>query len=184
MLGPFEVSRGGRPLSIAGKPAALLALLLVHANEVVSTDRLIDGLWGDTPPKSAAKLVQGYVSQLRRSLTAGSSEDGAEGGPIATRPSGYILRLDEGQLDAERFRTLLDQARTALADGGADVAAQILGDALELWRGPPLADFTYEPFAQDEIAQLEELRLIGLEERVEAALALGRHAELVGELKR
>jgi DNA-binding SARP family transcriptional activator len=183
VLGPLEVSRGGRPLSIAGKPAALLALLLVHANEVVSTDRLIDGLWGDTPPKSAAKLVQGYVSQLRRSLTAGSDEDGGDGGLVLTRPSGYILRLDEGQLDAERFRTLLDQARTALAEGGADVAAQILGEALDLWRGPPLADFAYEPFAQEEIAQLEELRLIGLEERVEAALALGRHAELVGELE-
>jgi DNA-binding SARP family transcriptional activator len=183
VLGPLEVSRGGRALSIAGKPASLLALLLVHANEVVSIDRLIDGLWGDTPPKSAAKLVQGYVSQLRRSLAAGSDEEGGDGGPVLTRPSGYILRLDEGQLDAERFRTLLDKARTALADGGADIAAQTLGEALNLWRGPPLADFAYEPFAQDEIAQLEELRLIGLEERVEAALALGRHAELVGELE-
>ena len=183
VLGPLEVSRGDSPLSISGKPAALLALLLVNANEVVSTDRLIDGLWGDTPPKSAAKLIQGYVSQLRRSLAAGSSEEGGHVDPVLTRPSGYILRLDEGQLDADRFRTLLDQARAALAEGGADVAAQILGDALDLWRGPPLADFAYEPFAQDEIARLEELRLIGLEERVEAALALGRHAELVGELE-
>ena len=183
LLGPLEVSRGGRSLSIAGKPAALLALLLVHANEVVSTDRLIDGLWGNTPPKSAAKLVQGYVSHLRRSLTAGNDEEGGDEALVLTRPSGYLLRLDEGQLDAERFRTLLDQARTALAEGAADVAAQILGDALDLWRGPPLADFAYEPFARDEIAQLEELRLIGLEERVEAALAVGRHAELVGELE-
>jgi DNA-binding SARP family transcriptional activator len=183
VLGPLEVSRGGRSLPIAGKPAALLALLLVHANEVVSTDRLIDGLWGDTPPKSAAKLVQGYVSQLRRSLIAGDDEEGGDEGLVLTRPSGYLLRLDEGQLDAERFRTLLDQARTALAEGAADVAAQILDEALDLWRGPPLADFAYEPFAQDEIAQLEELRQIGLEERVEAALAVGRHAELVGELE-
>ena len=97
--------------------------------------------------------------------------------------SGYLLRLDEGQLDAALFRTLLDRARTELAEGHADVAARILGDALDLWRGPAFADFAYEPFAQDEIAQLEELRLIGLEERVEAALALGRHAELVGELE-
>jgi DNA-binding SARP family transcriptional activator len=183
VLGPLEVSRGGRPLSIAGKPAALLALLLVHANEVVSTDRLIDGLWGDKPPKSAAKLVQGYVSQLRRSLDAGGDEDGGDGGAVLTRPSGYVLRLEAGQLDAERFPTLLDQARTALAAGDAAVAAQILGSALDLWRGPPLADFAYKPFAQDEIARLEELRLIGLEERVEAGLALGRHAELVGELE-
>jgi DNA-binding SARP family transcriptional activator len=184
MLGPLEVSRGGRPLSIAGKPAALLALLLVHANEVVSTDRLIDSLWGEAPPKTAVKLVQGYVSQLRRSLApgGGNGEDLA-GGALLTRPSGYLLRLDAGQLDAERYRTLLDQARAALGEGAADVAAQMLRDALDLWRGPPLADFAYEAFAQEEIAQLEELRLVGLEERVDADLALGRHAELVGELE-
>jgi DNA-binding SARP family transcriptional activator len=183
VLGPLEVSRGGRALTIAGKPAALLALLLVHANEVVSTDRLIDGLWGNTPPKSAAKLVQGYISHLRRLLTIGSNEEGGDGGPLLTRPSGYILRLEQGQVDADRFRTLFDQARAALADGGAEVAVQILGDALDLWRGPPFADFAYQPFAQDEIARLEELRLIALEEQVEASLALGRHAPLVGELE-
>jgi DNA-binding SARP family transcriptional activator len=184
VLGPLEVSRGGRSLSIAGKPAALLALLLVHANEVVSTDRLIDGLWGETPPKSAAKLVQGYVSQLRRSLSADRGDEGeAAGGALLTRPSGYALRLDPGQLDADRFRTLLDEARGALAEGAADAASQILRDALGLWRGPPLADFAYETFAQEEIARLEELRLIGFEERVEVDLALGRHAELVGELE-
>jgi DNA-binding SARP family transcriptional activator len=184
VLGPLEVSRGGRSLSIGRKPAALLALLLVHANEVVSTDRLIDGLWGDAPPKSAAKLVQGYVSQLRRSLGVGRGEqDDGAGGAVLTRPAGYVLRLDPRQLDAEHFRTLLDEGRTALAAGAADVASRILRDALKLWRGPPLADFAYEAFAQEEIAQLEELRLIGLEERVEADLALGRHAELVGELE-
>jgi DNA-binding SARP family transcriptional activator len=182
VLGPLEVSSGGRPLSINGKPASLLALLLVHANEVVSTDRLIDGLWGEAPPKSAAKLVQGYVSQLRRSLIARRGDDSV-GGAVLTRPSGYVLRLEPGQLDAERFRTMLDQGRMALGQGDAYGASHILGDALGLWRGPPLADFAYERFAQEEIARLEELRLIGIEERVEADLALGRQADLVSELE-
>ena len=183
VLGPLEVSRGGRPLSITGKPAFLLALLLVHPNEVVSTDRLIDGLWGEAPPKSAAKLVQGYVSQLRRSLAANHGDEDSVGGAVLTRPPGYVLRLDPGQLDAERFRTMLDEGRTAFGQGDADVASEILRDALGLWRGPPLADFAYERFAQEEIARLDELRLIGIEERVEADLASGRQAELVGELE-
>ena len=183
VLGPLEVSRGGRPLSITGKPGALLALLLVHGNEVVSTDRLIDGLWGDRAPKSAAKLLQGYVSHLRRSLADGPLDDAAAGGSLLTRPSGYVLRLDPGQLDAERFRTQLEKARRALAGGAAEAASQLLGEALGLWRGPPLADFAYEAFAQEEIARLEELRLMALEERIEADLVLGRQAELVGELE-
>jgi DNA-binding SARP family transcriptional activator len=185
VLGPLEVSRRGRSLSIgAGKPGALLALLLVHANEVVSTDRLIDGLWGERPPKSAAKLLQGYVSHLRRSLADGPGDEHHAGeGVLLTRPSGYVLRLEPGQLDAERFRTLLEKARTALARGAAGAASLILREALDLWRGPPLADFAYEPFAQEEIARLEELRLMALEERIEAYLALGRQAELVGELE-
>ena len=183
VLGPLEASRGGRPLSINGKPASLLALLLVHRNEVVSTERLIDGLWGEAPPKSAAKLVQGYVSQLRRSLAAKHGDDDSAGGAVLTRPSGYVLRLDAGQLDADRFRAMLDEGRTALGQGDADAASEILRDALALWRGPPLADFAYERFAQEEIARLDELRLIGIEERVEADLALGRQAEVVGELE-
>src|SRR5436309_12529303 len=99
VLGPLEVSRGGRPLSIAGKPGALLVLLLVHANEVVSTDRLIDGLWGERPPKSAAKLLQGYVSDLRRALADGrEGEDDAGDARLLTRPPGYVLRLEPEQL--------------------------------------------------------------------------------------
>ncbi len=183
MLGPLEASRGGRPLSINGKQASLLALLLVHRNEVVSTERLIDGLWGEAPPKSAAKLVQGYVSQLRRSLTAKRGDADSAGEAVLTRPSGYVLRLDAGQLDADRFRAMLDEGRTALGKGDADAASEILRDALALWRGPPLADFAYERFAQEEIARLDELRLIAIEERVEADLARGRQAELVGELE-
>ncbi len=184
VLGPLEVSRSGRPLSIgAGKPAALLALLLLHANEVVSTDRLIDGLWGDRAPKSAAKLLQGYVSHLRRSLAEGPGDQDRAEGVLLTRPSGYFLRLGPGQLDAERFRTLLEEARTALARGDAGAASLTLRQALELWRGPPLTDFAYEAFAQEEIARLEELRLMALEERIGADLALGRQAELVGELE-
>src|SRR5262249_5671747 len=141
------------------------------------------GLWGEAPPKSAAKLVQGYVSQLRRALAAKPGDHDPAGGAVLTRPSGYVLRLDPEQLDAERFRTMLDQGRSALGQGDADGASQIPRDAFALWGGPPLADFAYEPFAQEEIARLDELRLIGIEERVEADLALGRHAELVGELE-
>ena len=183
VLGPLEVSRGGRSLGVgAGKPATLLALLLVNANEVVSTDRLIDGLWGETPPRSAAKLLQGYVSQLRRSL-ADRPSDQDDGGAVLTRSSGYVIRLNPEQLDSERFRTLLEKARAALTEGAPDTAALILREALDLWRGPPLADFAYEAFAQEEIARLQELRLAALEERIEADLALGRQVEVVGELE-
>jgi DNA-binding SARP family transcriptional activator len=186
VLGPLEVVRQGRVLDIgAGKKRALLAVLLLHANEVVTTDRLIDEVWGESAPVTAPKIVQGYISQLRKTLAGEvASADGSPGGEILlTRPRGYVLQLDDQQLDADRFEALLVKARAALADGAAHEASLLLREALGLWRGPPLADLAFEAFAQDEVARLDELRSTALEERIDADLALGRHAELVAELE-
>jgi peptide/nickel transport system substrate-binding protein len=169
ILGPLEVAGDDGPLELpAGKPRALLAVLLLRRGEVVSVDRLVDELWGERPPPTASKNVQGYVARLRRVLG-----DGA----LLTQAPGYVLRVEA--LDAARFQTLVEEARHE--DPAA--AAPRLEEALGLWRGPPLADFAYEPFAQDEIRRLEELRLSGLEDRFEADLALGRHEEVVVELE-
>jgi len=178
ILGPLEVSDGDRLLRLSGpKQGALLALLLLHANEVVSSDRLIDELWGEEPPQTGANALQARVSQLRRALGRSGSE------ALVTRAPGYLLEVGPGELDAERFVRLAGVGRQALAQGDAVGAAATLGAALALWRGPALADFAYEPFAQGEIARLAEARLTALEERLEADLALGRHGELVGELE-
>ena len=175
ILGPFEVSERGKPVEVgAGKQRALLALLLLHAGEVVSTDRLIDALWGERPPASALNSVHVYVSQLRKALGNGR---------LATRGHGYELALEPEQLDLGRFERLLSDGRQLLAKGEAERAAEALRAGLALWRGPPLWDFASEPFAQGEIARLEALRLAGVEERIETDLALGRHAELVPELE-
>jgi DNA-binding SARP family transcriptional activator len=177
VLGPLEARDGDRVLGVGrGKPSALLALLLLNANQVVSADRLIDELWGERPPATASKALQVYVAKLRQAL-------GAE--LIITRPPGYELRLaDEEELDLRRFERLLDAARAMLADGDPRGASALLSEALGLWRGPPLADLAYERFAQPEVMRLDELRLAALEERIEADLALGRHADVVGELER
>ena len=157
ILGPLEVDDGeGRPISIGGgRPSALLADLLLHANEVVPADRLIDDLWGETPPETAAKALQGYVSHLRKALEpnrgASSPED-----LLLTRGHGYLLRLDLERLDAHRFQALAAEGRGALAEGRAAEAAAVLREALSLWRGPALSDFAYEGFAQREITRLEE----------------------------
>ena len=178
ILGPLEVLDDERPLDVGGgKQRSVLALLLLHANEVVSSDRLIDELWPDEPPASAAKIIQAHVSRLRKAL------DGAGDAVLQTRSRGYLLRVEPGQLDLDRFRELLEEGRGVLAVGNAEAAAATLRAALALWRGPPLAEFTYESFAQEEIARLEELRLAALEERIEADLALGRHDDVVQELK-
>jgi DNA-binding SARP family transcriptional activator len=179
ILGPLEVADQDREVRLGGgRQRAVLALLLLHANEVVPSERLIDELWGDTPPPTAAKTVQVYVSQLRKALRNGEPD-----GPLLTRGRGYLLNVRPGELDLQRFQRAVAEAGEAL-DGDAPArAADILRSSLALWRGPPLADFTYEPFAQAEIARLEELRLAAVEQRVEADLALGRHAELVGELE-
>ncbi|MFL5828781.1 MAG: glutaminyl-peptide cyclotransferase [Solirubrobacteraceae bacterium] len=175
ILGPLEVVEHDRPLVLGGpKQRALLAVLLLHRGEVVSTERLSDELWGERPPASAAKTVQAYVSNLRRALGDGL---------LVTRGHGYLLQTERGQLDVDRFEALVDAGRTALGEGDARRASERLREALALWRGPPLSDFAYEPFAQAETARLQEERLAALEDRIDADLALGRHAALVGELE-
>jgi DNA-binding SARP family transcriptional activator len=191
ILGPLEVCHDGRSLKLGGdKQRALLAVLLLHASEVVSADRLIDDLWGERPPPGAVKALQVHVSRLRKALngdgavTAGGDAVAVPAdGALVSRGHGYLLRIEPGQLDADCFRDLLEQGRRALAADDAEGAAQTLRAALKLWRGPPLADFTYEAFAQRQIAELEELRLGAIEDRIEADLALGRHDQLVGELR-
>lgn len=160
----------------------MLALLLLHANEIVTTDRLIDELWGDSPPESAANIVQGYISHLRKTLEPGRRRGEHE--LLVSRPPGYALQVGKGQLDAERCSELIGEGTRLLDEGDPNAAAERLRAALALWRGPPLADLAYEPFARVEIERLEELRLVALEERIDADLALGRHRDLVGELRK
>jgi DNA-binding SARP family transcriptional activator len=175
ILGPLLVADDqGREVALGGpKQRAVLAVLLLHAREVVSRDRLIDDLWGEHPPASAAKNIQVYVSNLRKALGAGT---------LLTRAGGYMVEAAQGEIDAERFRELAGDGHDALHAGDAQAAAARLREALGLWRGPALADFAYEPFAQAELARLEEARLVALEDRIDADLSLGRHATLVGEL--
>ncbi len=183
ILGPLEVLRGDGSLPLGGaKQRALLAALLLHANEVVSSDRLIEELWGDHPPETGGKALQVRISELRKLL----EPDRGRGEPnrlLLTRPPGYLLRLEPEQLDLTRFERLWSEARDALGRDEAAGARAKLDDALALWRGGALADLAYEPFAQVEIARLDELRLAALEDRIDADLALGRHAEVVGELE-
>jgi DNA-binding SARP family transcriptional activator len=181
LLGPLEVADRGRPVVVgAGKRRALLALLLLHANEVVPAERLIDELWGERPPATVAKSLHVYVSQLRKELGHGN---GAGDGILRTRGNGYVVEVGPDDVDTRRFERLLaDGRRAADADDPAR-ASETLREAVAMWRGAPLADFAYEPFAQREIARLEELRLVALECRIDADLALGRHADLVGELE-
>ena len=178
LLGPLEVSDGDRPLALGeGRQRSVLTLLLLHRNEAVSSDRLIDALWGDRPPATAAKVLQNHIAQLRRAL-----ED-REGQRLLTRGRSYVLEVADGELDLDRFERLVDEGGGALASDRPADAAALLREALALWRGPPLADVAYEAFAQAEIARLEERRSAALEQRIDADLALGRHAELVAELE-
>jgi eukaryotic-like serine/threonine-protein kinase len=162
ILGPLEVISDGKALDLGGpKQRALLALLLLEANRVVSSDRLIEALWEETPPPTARKALQVHVANLRKLV-------GKE--RLQTRAPGYLLRVAPGELDLTRFRHLREEGK--------------LGEALALWRGPALAELAYERFAQPEIERLEELRVVALEERIERDLARGLHAQLVGELER
>src|SRR5215207_4600690 len=178
ILGPLKATRGDRTLALGSpKQRALLAFLLLHANELVPRDRLIEELWGDAAPATVNAVLNGYLSKVRRVLADGNGVE-----VLATQAPGYVLRVPAERLDARRFEALLEQGREALGLGDAQQAAAILRAALSLWRGPPLADLAYEPFAQTEIRRLEELRLAALEDRIEADLALGRHDALVAEL--
>jgi predicted ATPase/DNA-binding winged helix-turn-helix (wHTH) protein len=173
ILGPLEVLQDGRPIDLtAGRPRTLLVCLLLRRGEVVPTDLLTDALWGAQPPPSWSNLVQVYVSQLRRALPAAA---------IETRRPGYVLHAASDEVDAGRFEDLLTEGRQAL-DANPQVASSLLRRALALWRGPALAGFAYADFAVAEANRLEELRLVCLEERVAADLALGRHQAVLGEL--
>jgi predicted ATPase/DNA-binding SARP family transcriptional activator len=175
ILGPLEAWDEGRELSLGGpKPRALLALLLLHANTVVSADRLIDELWGEDSPEHAADALRVNVSRLRKALPQDV---------LTTRSPGYVVQVELEALDLHRFERLVDEGRGLLARGLAAAASKRLHDALSLWRGPALADFAYESFAQAAIARLEESRLATVELRIEADLALGQSHELVGELE-
>jgi DNA-binding SARP family transcriptional activator len=175
VLGPVAVSDGDGEIRLGGpKQRALLALLLIHRNEVVSRDRLIDGLWGDRPPASAAHTLDDYISRLRKVLGSGR---------VIRRPPGYVLRVDSGELDLDRFETLVSQGRDELGRGDARQAASTLRAALALRRGPTLADVVDAPFASLEVHRLEEQHLGALEDRIEVDLALGRVSEVVPELQ-
>ena len=164
ILGPLEVISDGQALDLGGaKQRALLAVLLLNPNEVVSRDRLIDALWEENPPDTAQKALQVHVSRLRRLLG---------GDRIVTRAPGYAIRVDQDELDAERFERLVGEG------GGRQLA-----EALALWRGPPLDDVAHTRFARQEIGRLEERRLAVLEERIDGDLALGRQADLIAELE-
>jgi predicted ATPase/DNA-binding SARP family transcriptional activator len=175
LLGPFEVEIDGEPVVLGGqKQRALLATLLLEPNRIVSADRLIDAVWGENPPETARNTVQVYISQLRKRLPAGALE---------TAPPGYRLSVDPATIDLFEFARLCDEGRSALASGDAASAAEILGSALDLWRGAALADLTAVPLVQAELLRLEELRADACEDRIDAELALGRHRELVPKLE-
>ena len=182
ILGPLEVVDGDELIDIPGtKLRALLALLLLHPNQVMSTDRLVDGLWGEAPPKTAPNTLQSHVSHLRTALTG--RRPGENGQLVVTRFPGYLLAVDPDHIDAGRFERLAGGGRRALDDSSPEEAVIKLTDALSLWRGPALADFAFEPFASSEGARLEELRLAVVADRMEAQLALGRHADVAGQLR-
>ena len=184
ILGPLEVLDAGREVALGGsKQRPLLALLVLHANETLSTDRLIDELWGDRPPAKAAKTVQVHISRLRKALASGAGNVAHGDGPVVTREHGYELRVEPERIDARRFERLVEEGRRELAAGRPERAAAALEGALSLWRGAPLGDVAYEPFAQREIARLEELRVAAVEQLIEARLELGRNEEVVPQLE-
>ena len=175
VLGPLQVSLNGSPVGLGGpKQRALLAYLLLHANTVVSRDRLIDGLWGECPPPSTAESLDSYLSRLRKLVGRDR---------LSRQAGGYVLRVEPGELDAEQFDRMIIRARQGAGDRDAADVARELAAALALWRGPALADLACEPFAQNEIRRLEQERLTALEDRIDAELRMGRGAELVAELE-
>ncbi|MGH9223111.1 MAG: AfsR/SARP family transcriptional regulator [Acidimicrobiales bacterium] len=183
ILGILEVCDAGSPVEIgAAKERTLLAALVLHANQIVSRDRLVEVLWGDTPPATAATTLNTYVSHLRAALEPRRAPR-TQPRLLLTRDPGYLLAVDPERVDAVRFERLASEGRRALAAGDAATAAATLREGLSLWRGRALADFVYEPFAQPEATRLEELRLATLEQRIDADLTLGGHHDLVAELR-
>ena len=172
ILGPLEVwDEGGEVLLGGPKLRGLLTILLLHSNEVVPIDRLIEDLWGEDSPERAADALRVNVSRLRKALPQEA---------LTTRSPGYVIRVEPDELDLHRFERLVDEGRGLLARGMATDASERLREALSLWRGPAIADFAYASFAQASIAQLEEIRLAAVELRIDAELALGQHGELIG----
>ena len=179
ILGSLEALRDGRQLPLGGsKQRAVLAFLLMRANRVATTDELIEALWPTSPPGRPQTAIQGYVSQLRKTLDPAHPFE-----VIVTEPAGYRLHVGPDDLDLFRLESLLRRGRDALDQNRAEVAASAFREALSLYRGPPLADFNYESWAQSDIGRLDELRHTSVEERIEADLRLGRHGELVGEIE-
>jgi DNA-binding SARP family transcriptional activator/ABC-type transport system substrate-binding protein/streptogramin lyase len=176
LLGPLEVVREDGPIRLGGaRQRALLALLLLHANEDVSRDVLIDAIWSDRPPGTAAHSLDVQISRLRKAF--------APAQPLVTRAGGYSLRLDHAELDVRRFEELLERGRRANALGSPEEALEALDAGLALWRGAPIADVAYEAFARADVERLEELRVVAVEERIDTELALGRHDTVAAELE-
>ena len=174
ILGPIEVTGENGPVDLrAAKHRRLLAALTLAGGQACSADALVDAVWGVSPPASARKLLQVYVSQLRKALPSREA--------LVTTPSGYALRFETGSLDADRFERLLDDAVEAMGQENASLALSQLERALALWRGPAYADVMYEDFARAEAERLEELRLTALEARLEALSQLGRNDEVLGD---
>ena len=179
VLGPLEVRLDGAAVRVGGpRQRALLGLLLCHANRVVSRDQLIEELLGDQPPATADRMLRVQVSRLRKALADGNSQP-----RLQARPPGYLLRVEDGELDLHAFEQQIAAGRQALADGDPARAAGLLREAESLWRGRPLADLEFESFARLEVRRLETLRLQVIEDRIDAELALGRHAFVCPELE-
>src|SRR6266566_5173899 len=177
ILGPLEVADEGEPVALGRmKERLVLAVLLLHANELVSRERLIDELWGPAPPPTAKKAVNVYISQLRKALARNGHD------PVSTADGGYRLGVDDDELDVSRLRQLLATARERQSAGELEAAAELLREGLGLWRGPTLSGLLLESHGREEISQLDELRLTALMDRIDCDLALGRHEEVLGEL--
>jgi DNA-binding SARP family transcriptional activator len=183
VLGTVDVVDDGRICTpTPPKVLRVLALLLLNANQLVPVDSLIEELWDDSPPKSAMTTAQTYVYQLRKAFATRTVGSGAKEW-LATRPRGYILRVEPEQLDVERFQALSDEGQLLLERGEYDEAGEALRGALALWTGPPLANVTLGPLLESHAVHLEERRLRTLELRIQADMHRGRHRELVGELR-
>ena len=182
LLGNLEVSVDGAPVDVGGtQPRTVLAMLLVAGGRIVPAESIIDALWGESPPASAAGTLQSYVSRLRRAIVPGGAR-GEAARILAWDPPGYRLVIDPGVVDAHRFETLADAGRARLLAGDPLEARRLLGEALALWRGPALLEFSHLDFAWGYAARLEERRLVAAEDHVDADMRLGRHAAVVGEL--
>ena len=178
LLGPVEVFDGDRTIVLSGpRHREVLAILLLDASRVVSTDHLIDALWADKPHKTTRNSVQRFVSDLRKSLSDG------DGSLLGTRDGGYVLAVVEGARDIDIFESLARRGREALAAGRSEEAVSLFQMALALWTGAPFGDLRYAEFARERATELEESRITVVEDRIEAELALAHHAEIIGELE-